>query len=84
MSDLHSFGVPTPRAMAYQLGDEGVNLTVRATGSIAAAERAVRAIRPQFFPNSCLNCGRLGTSIPPITLLMPDLPSYWAHRPSSR
>ncbi|MEA3176644.1 MAG: putative transport system permease protein [Gammaproteobacteria bacterium] len=43
-----------PRAMAYDMNTEGVTLTVRASGSLADAERAVRTVWPQFFPNSVL------------------------------
>jgi putative ABC transport system permease protein len=42
-----------PRAVAYELS-EGVTLTVRASGSSADAERAVRAVWPRYFPNSVL------------------------------
>lgn len=48
----------TPGAIAYELWGSGPGwdgtLTVRASGSIADAERAVRAIWPRYFPNSVL------------------------------
>lgn len=49
-----------PRAIAYQLWGRGSGagwggtLTVRASGSIAAAERAARETWPKYFPNSVL------------------------------
>jgi cell division protein FtsX len=42
-----------PRAIAYDLSG-GTTLTVRASGSIADAERAVRTIFSRYFPNSVL------------------------------
>jgi hypothetical protein len=43
----------TPRAVAYELW-YGDALIVRASGSSADAERAVRAVWPRYFPNSVL------------------------------
>jgi putative ABC transport system permease protein len=42
------------RATAYHLRTTGVTLTVRASRSIAEAERAVRTVWPQYYPNSVL------------------------------
>lgn len=48
----------TPGAIAYELWGSGVGwdgtLTVRASGSIADAERAVRSVWPRYFPNSVI------------------------------
>lgn len=48
----------TPGAIAYDLSGSGPGwdgtLTVRASGSIADAERAIREIWPRYFPNSVL------------------------------
>jgi putative ABC transport system permease protein len=41
-----------PGAIAYELWSNSSTLTVRAGGSIADAERAVRAVWPKYFPNS--------------------------------
>lgn len=46
-----------PRAVAYDLW-YGTTLTVRASGSLADAERAVRSVWPQYFPNSVLELSR--------------------------
>jgi ABC-type antimicrobial peptide transport system permease subunit len=43
-----------PGAIAYELWPNSATLTVRATGSIADAERAVQAVWPKYFPNSVL------------------------------
>ena len=44
-----------PRAIAYELRSvTWFTLTVRASGSTADAERAVRAVWPRYFPNSFL------------------------------
>ena len=44
-----------PRAIGYELQTrECFTLTVRTSGSIAEAERSVRAVWPQYFPNSVL------------------------------
>jgi hypothetical protein len=43
-----------PGAIAYELWSNSATLTVRASGSIADAERAVQAIWPTYFPNSVL------------------------------
>ena len=43
-----------PHATAYHLRTSGVTLTVRASRSIAEAERAVRTVWPQYYPNSVL------------------------------
>jgi len=43
-----------PRGLGYQLQTEGVTLTVRASGSVADAERAVRTVWSRFYPNSIL------------------------------
>lgn len=43
-----------PGAIAYELWTAGTTLTVRASGSIADAERGVRALWPKYFPNSVL------------------------------
>lgn len=44
----------TPGAVAYELWTAGTTLTVRASGSIADAQRAVRTVWPRYFPNSVL------------------------------
>jgi putative ABC transport system permease protein len=51
----------TPRATAYELWESGphgggyaATVTVRASGSVVDAERAVREVWPQYFPNSVL------------------------------
>src|SRR5262249_17750206 len=41
------------RPLAYEL-EYGATLTVRASGAIAAAERAARAVWPRYYPNSVL------------------------------
>ncbi len=41
-------------ATAYHLRGTGVTLTVRASRSIAEAERAVRTVWPQYYPNAVL------------------------------
>jgi putative ABC transport system permease protein len=41
-----------PGAIAYELWSNSSTLTVRASGSIADAERAVQAVWPKYFPNS--------------------------------
>lgn len=43
-----------PGAIAYELWTAGTTLAVRASGSIADAERAVRDVWPKYFPNSVL------------------------------
>ncbi len=43
-----------PRATAYEVFTSGVTVTVRASGSVADAERAVRTVWPQYYPNSVL------------------------------
>ena len=44
-----------PRAIAYELRSVSwFTLTIRAGGSTAAAERAVRAVWPRYYPNSFL------------------------------
>ena len=43
-----------PGAIAYELWSNSGTLTVRATGSIPDAERAVQSIWPKYFPNSVL------------------------------
>jgi len=43
-----------PGAIAYELWSNSGTLTVRASGSIADAERAVRSVWPKYFPNSVL------------------------------
>ena len=43
-----------PGAMAYELWSASATLTVRASGSIADAERAVLLVWPKYFPNSVL------------------------------
>jgi putative ABC transport system permease protein len=42
-----------PRAIAYDLWD-GTTLTIRASGFVADAQQAVRALWPRYFPNSVL------------------------------
>jgi putative ABC transport system permease protein len=42
------------RAVAYEVWRDGATLTVRASGSTADAERAVRNVWPKYFPNSVL------------------------------
>jgi predicted lysophospholipase L1 biosynthesis ABC-type transport system permease subunit len=45
----------TPAAVAYELSrGRDVTLTIRASGSIADAERAARAVWPRYYPNSVL------------------------------
>lgn len=44
-----------PRAIAYKLGVADMTLTVRASGSIADAERAVRTVWSQYYPNAVLD-----------------------------
>jgi putative ABC transport system permease protein len=41
-----------PGAIAYELWSNSGTLTVRASGSIADAERAAQAVWPKYFPNS--------------------------------
>jgi putative ABC transport system permease protein len=43
-----------PGAIAYELWSNGATLTVRASSSIADAERAVQAVWPEYFPSSVL------------------------------
>jgi putative ABC transport system permease protein len=43
-----------PGAIAYELWSNSGTLTVRATGSILDAERAVQSVWPKYFPNSVL------------------------------
>jgi len=43
-----------PGAIAYELWSNSGTLTVRATGSIHNAERAVQSVWPKYFPNSVL------------------------------
>jgi putative ABC transport system permease protein len=43
-----------PGAIAYELWSNSGTLTVRATGSIPDAERAVKSVWPKYFPNSVL------------------------------
>jgi hypothetical protein len=43
-----------PGAIAYELWSNSGTLTVRATGSIPDAERAVQSVWPKYFPNSVL------------------------------
>jgi len=43
-----------PGAVAYELWSNSATLTVRASGSIADAERAVLLVWPKYFPNSVL------------------------------
>jgi hypothetical protein len=43
-----------PGAIAYELWSNSATLTVRASGSIADAERAVQAVWPKYFSNSVL------------------------------
>jgi putative ABC transport system permease protein len=43
-----------PGAIAYELWSNSATLTVRASGSIANAERAVQAVWPKYFSNSVL------------------------------
>jgi ABC-type antimicrobial peptide transport system permease subunit len=43
-----------PGAIAYELWPNSATLTVRASASIADAERAVQAVWPKYFPNSVL------------------------------
>jgi hypothetical protein len=45
----------SPRAVAYQLRTSSCyTLTIRTSGTLADAERAVRAVWPRYFPNSVL------------------------------
>jgi hypothetical protein len=43
-----------PLATAYELSTEGATLTVRASGPVADAERAIRALWPTYFPRTVL------------------------------
>lgn len=43
-----------PRAMGYELSTASTILSVRAAGAVAAAERAIRAIWPRYFPDAML------------------------------
>lgn len=43
-----------PRAIAYELWTAGSVLSVRATGSLAAVEAAVRAAWPRYFPEAII------------------------------
>jgi putative ABC transport system permease protein len=43
-----------PGAIAYELWSNSATLTVRASGPIADAERAVQTVWPKYFPNSVL------------------------------
>jgi putative ABC transport system permease protein len=43
-----------PGAIAYELWPNSATLSVRASGSIAEAERAVQKVWPKYFPNSVL------------------------------
>jgi cell division protein FtsX len=43
-----------PGAIVYELSGAGTTLSVRASGSIADAERAVRDVWPRYYPNSIL------------------------------
>jgi putative ABC transport system permease protein len=43
-----------PGAIAYELWTNSATLTVRASGSIVDAERAVRAVWPRYYPNAVL------------------------------
>jgi len=43
-----------PGAIAYELWSNSATVTVRASGSIADAERAVQAVWPKYFPNTVL------------------------------
>jgi putative ABC transport system permease protein len=44
----------TPGAIAYELWSNSATLTIRASGSIADAERAVLLVWPKYFPNAVL------------------------------
>jgi putative ABC transport system permease protein len=44
-----------PAPIAYELWDDGASVTVRASGSLAAAERAVRGLWPRYYPNAVLD-----------------------------
>ena len=43
-----------PRAMGYELSTASTILSVRAAGAVPAAERAIRAIWPRYFPDAML------------------------------
>jgi putative ABC transport system permease protein len=43
-----------PSAIAYELWPNSTTFTVRASGSIADAERAVQTVWPRYYPNSVL------------------------------
>jgi putative ABC transport system permease protein len=43
-----------PGAIAYELWSNSATLTVRASGSIVDAERAIQTVWPKYFPNSVL------------------------------
>jgi putative ABC transport system permease protein len=43
-----------PGATAYELWTSGATLTIRASGSSAGVERAVRAVWPRYFPDAIL------------------------------
>ena len=42
----------TPAPIAYELWDVGATVTVRASGSVAAAAQAVREIWPRYYPDA--------------------------------
>lgn len=49
-----------PAPVAYQINDMGLVLTVRATGSVAHAERVIRSLWPVYFPEGILTTHRPG------------------------
>ncbi|ATQ73366.1 cell division protein FtsX [Massilia violaceinigra] len=47
-----------PHAMAYELWTAGMTLSVRATGSLAPVEAAVRSLWPRYFPDAMIKTHR--------------------------
>lgn len=52
-----------PDPIVYDIGDKGLVLTVRSTAGVDAAERAVRALWPTYFPDAILATYRAGDVI---------------------
>lgn len=49
-----------PRAVGYELANAGTIMTVRASGPVADAERALREVWPKYFPNAILKMHHAG------------------------
>ncbi|MDM5180652.1 ABC transporter permease [Massilia sp. DJPM01] len=47
-----------PHAMAYELWTAGMTLSVRATGTLAPVEAAVRSLWPRYFPDAIIKTQR--------------------------